>query len=162
MCDIILRDTYLNWLPSELLDMIILQIDDIDIKRHFGCYNRIDVKKYNVINNILINPPVYINNPWMISTIYNYKKNINDFPYRKRLKIPDDHIVITHNEDKLCIIIHRLVLKGNTSNDYLLRLDSEFGCKSSQLITDSQNENIINTGYLTHFRWETIKTTKNN
>ena len=160
MCDIILQGTYLDLLPIELLSMVISQIDDIDIKRHFGCYNKIRLEEYKNLSDIIISSPIDINNGWMVSTIYNFKKNLYDFSERKKHKIPNDHIVITHHKEKSYIMIHRLVFRSNYTDDYIQKLENEYGYRSSVKFTNSPKSPIYLDSPMDNFRWEVIKTIK--
>ena len=148
--------TDLPYLPVEIVRIIIGYVDDIDIKRYFNCYNKINLEKYYNLTNIMINPPININNEWMVSTIYNFKKNLYDCSERKQYKVPDDHIAITHDKEKSYITIHRLTLKSTA--DYLRKLEDEYGYCSSALITNSVRPPPYLYGPLGDYRWEVIKT----
>ena len=159
MCDIILQNTYLDLLPHEILCMIITQIDDIDIKRHFDCYNKINLEKYNFLSYVFIDLPIDVNNQWMVCTLYNYKKNLYDNIERKKFKVPDDHILLNHSVEKTYIIIHRLVLKNKTPDGYIHKLEDSYK-QSSALITNSLKPPPYLYGSLSDYKWEIIKTIK--
>ena len=160
MCDIILRRTYLNLLPIEILKIVISQIDDIDIKRHFDCYNRLNIDKYNYLNTITINSPVDINNQWMLATFCKFQKNLYDFDERKKYRVPDDHIIINNFTEKSYIMIHRLVLKSKIKDEIIRELeDKEIGLCST-VLTNSLRPPPYLYGTLGDYRWEVIKTIK--
>lgn len=161
MCDIILQNTYLDLLPPEILCMIITQIDDIDIKRHFNCYNKINLEKYYNLSYVFINPPIDVNNQWMAATIYHFKKNLYDNTERNKFKVPDDHIIVNHNSEKTCIMIHRLVLKKDIPVDTTHKKEIS-PSRSSALITNSLKPPPYLYGSLSDYRWAVIETMKHN
>ena len=40
-------------LPAEIIEKIISMIDDVDIRRYFGVYNKIDIRKYRMLETLI-------------------------------------------------------------------------------------------------------------
>ena len=53
-------------LPNDILLYILNFIEDIDIRRYFGLYKRLDIKKYDMLNYIILTPDYHPFNPSII------------------------------------------------------------------------------------------------
>ena len=40
-------------LPAEIIEKIISMVDDVDIRRYFGVYNKIDIRKYRMLETLI-------------------------------------------------------------------------------------------------------------
>ena len=90
-------------LPIEIVLYIIEFISDIDIRRSFGIYNRIDMKKYCHLNIGYNTMEVYSPNCFRCSLYNTY-----NFQEREQLHIQDDYIGILYSGDYSVKSIFRL------------------------------------------------------
>jgi len=80
-------------IPEELIRYIIEYIDDIDIRREFNVYNRIDMSKYRLPIGCTF---IHVNAP----TKYYYNiPNLYDFEERKEKKVVNDFIEVRIMKD---------------------------------------------------------------
>ena len=95
----------LPYLPPEIIEKIISMVDDIDIRRSFGVYNKIDKSKYTFIDYVLpiktFNDSYYIDENGEKNCDFTYiLPNIEQRPLNNfsNLEIPNDFVCVSAYE----------------------------------------------------------------
>ena len=151
--------TDLPYLPVEIVTMIIGYVDDIDIRRYFSVYGKIDKDRFKILNKIM-RKEIKTDSEWMNSTMYSVP-NIYNFEERTKQKLPNDHINVNifmkNGQLNYNISINKLVLKkgweiDEIQNNVCLTNKYKFSICPTLLL----NPPPYLFGRLGNFRWRVI------
>ena len=103
-------------LPKDIIDLIMENVEDIDIRRHFNIYRKINLDKFKILNSVMRKKVCKRHENFTRYHLYN--KHTPSF--RKLLCHPNDFMdVVIHNEKesiKYIINICRLLKKRENEN----------------------------------------------